>query len=250
MEFLSRNNRSISFWIPDRSLTEITSVKKITGGRPLKLKDMARGANQDDALAQALREMTEALRETRSGPLVSPELSEETRTMTIIREFHRYDPPKFKGTTNPLEAENWLADLEKRMDFLRVDDMLRVDLAVYLLTEEANHWCASMRNPRKSMLGRETTIGRIPSSDKGQIQLWDRIHKIRMGITPSRRNVTSVVRLDTSANTVLDLDNNNLNKVKGASIQGPINSSNNNDLRTNRDQHNLTNKEGHLQSPN
>ncbi|OVA04136.1 zinc finger protein [Macleaya cordata] len=69
---------------------------------------MARGANQDDALAQALREMTEALRETR--------------------------------TTNPLEAENWLAALEKRMDFLRVDDMLRVDLAVYLLTEEANHW--------------------------------------------------------------------------------------------------------------
>ncbi|OVA12557.1 hypothetical protein BVC80_8549g17 [Macleaya cordata] len=197
---------------------------------------MARGANQDDALAQALREMTEALRETRSGPLVSPELSEETRTMTIIREFHRYDPPKFKGTTNPLEAENWLADLEKRMDFLRVDDMLRVDLAV-----------ASMRNPRKSMLGRETTIGRIPSSDKGQIQLWDRIHKIRMGITPSRRNVTSVVRLDTSANTVLDLDNNNLNKVKDASIRGPINSSNNNDLRTNRDQHNPTNKEGHLQ---
>ncbi|OVA04273.1 hypothetical protein BVC80_1627g8 [Macleaya cordata] len=220
---------------------------------------MARGANQDDALAQALREMTEALRETRSRPLVSPELSEETRTMTIIREFHRYDPPKFKGTINSLEAENWLADLEKRMDFLRVDDMLRVDLAMYLLTEEANHWwsltkrtkehwssSSSMRNPRKSMLGRETTIGRIPSSDKGQIQLWDRIHKIRMGITPSRRNITNVVRLDTSANTVLDLNSNNLNKVKEASIRGPISSNNNNDLRTNIGQHNPTNKEGHL----
>ncbi|OVA01571.1 hypothetical protein BVC80_7907g5 [Macleaya cordata] len=51
-----------------------------------------------------------------------------------------------------------------------------------------------------------------------------------MGITPSRRNVTSVVRLDTSANTVLDLDSNNLNKVKETSIRDPISSINNNDL--------------------
>ena len=67
---------------------------------------------------------------------------------TMFERFMRQQPPTFGGGTNPIEAEAWLAALEKVFDVLQYDMMERVRLAVYRLEGEADHWWAELRARR------------------------------------------------------------------------------------------------------
>ncbi|KAL5547129.1 hypothetical protein UlMin_006816 [Ulmus minor] len=46
-------------------------------------------------------------------------------------------PPLFEGTTNPLEAEDWLSTMETILDFMELRDEKKITCAVYVLRKEA-----------------------------------------------------------------------------------------------------------------
>ena len=57
-----------------------------------------------------------------------------------LSEFRRNDPPFFRGSANPLEAEEQLQKLEKFFRVMRCDDAQKVDFATYILESDAKHW--------------------------------------------------------------------------------------------------------------
>lgn len=44
------------------------------------------------------------------------------------------------GSTDPLEAEEWLSSIETILDFMRLNDQERVLCASYMLRKDARHW--------------------------------------------------------------------------------------------------------------
>ncbi|XP_026431396.1 uncharacterized protein LOC113328529 [Papaver somniferum] len=80
--------------------------------------------------------MTAALREAREKQ-PTPVMRDDFKVMD---EFHRFKPTPFNGSPNPLDAEHWLLEMEKRIDFRVVEDHLRVKIAGYYLQDAAGHW--------------------------------------------------------------------------------------------------------------
>lgn len=87
-------------------------------------------------LAEAIRQMTESLLENK-GSTSGPQVRDDFKVMD---ELHKYKPAPFKGSPNPLDADNWLLEMEKRMELLEVEDRLRVKIATYYLQDAAGHW--------------------------------------------------------------------------------------------------------------
>jgi hypothetical protein len=54
-----------------------------------------------------------------------------------IADFHRLHPPKFGGSDNPLEANDWLREIEMKLDVVHASDRDKVLLAVQQLTGPA-----------------------------------------------------------------------------------------------------------------
>jgi hypothetical protein len=47
-----------------------------------------------------------------------------------IADFHRLHPPKFGGSNNPLEADDWLREIEMKLEVVHASDRVKVLLAV------------------------------------------------------------------------------------------------------------------------
>ncbi|XP_015970753.1 uncharacterized protein LOC107494211 [Arachis duranensis] len=54
--------------------------------------------------------------------------------------FLKVNPPKFKETTNPTEADTWFQAMERALQAQLVPEEQCVEFATYLLTGEASHW--------------------------------------------------------------------------------------------------------------
>ncbi|GMN66549.1 hypothetical protein TIFTF001_035619 [Ficus carica] len=48
--------------------------------------------------------------------------------------------PEFEGSTNPIEANNWLIDLQVILNFLRLSDQEKVICASFVLRKDARLW--------------------------------------------------------------------------------------------------------------
>ncbi|GMN27167.1 hypothetical protein TIFTF001_046119 [Ficus carica] len=48
--------------------------------------------------------------------------------------------PEFEGSTNPIEADNWLIDLQVALNFLRLNDQEKVLCASFMLRKDARLW--------------------------------------------------------------------------------------------------------------
>ena len=57
-------------------------------------------------------------------------------------------PPLFEGTTNSLEAENWLSTMETILDFMELRDEKKITCAVYVLRKEARCWWDAVKSRR------------------------------------------------------------------------------------------------------
>ncbi|KAL5578108.1 hypothetical protein UlMin_019807 [Ulmus minor] len=57
-------------------------------------------------------------------------------------------PPLFEGTTNPLEAEDWLSTMETILDFMELRDEEKITCAVYVLRKEARYWWDAVKTRR------------------------------------------------------------------------------------------------------
>ena len=45
-------------------------------------------------------------------------------------------PPSFEGSTNPLDAKEWLSTMETILDFMKVNDDEKIICAAYVLRKE------------------------------------------------------------------------------------------------------------------
>jgi hypothetical protein len=62
-----------------------------------------------------------------------------------IADFHRLHPPKFGGSDNPLEADDWLREIEMKLEVVHASDRDKVLLAVQQLTGPALAWWQSYK---------------------------------------------------------------------------------------------------------
>ena len=57
-------------------------------------------------------------------------------------------PPLFEGTTNSLEAEDWLSTMETILDFMELRDEEKITCAVHALRKEARYWWDAVKSRR------------------------------------------------------------------------------------------------------
>ena len=57
-----------------------------------------------------------------------------------LGEFQHLKPPVFSGTSNPLEAEDWITAMEKAFQAMECVDTEEVNFAVYMLQSSAFEW--------------------------------------------------------------------------------------------------------------
>jgi hypothetical protein len=71
-----------------------------------------------------------------------------------IVNFHRLHPPKFGGYDNPLEADDWLREIEMKLEVVHASDRDKVLLAVQQLIGPALAWWQSYKeiNPEARIM--------------------------------------------------------------------------------------------------
>ena len=57
-------------------------------------------------------------------------------------------PPLFEGSTNPLDAEDWLTTMETILDFMELKDDENIICAAYALRKEARYWWDAVKTRR------------------------------------------------------------------------------------------------------
>ncbi|GMN72009.1 hypothetical protein TIFTF001_052758, partial [Ficus carica] len=62
--------------------------------------------------------------------------------------FRRMKAPEFEGSTNPIEADNWLIDLQVALNFLRLNDQEKVLCASFMLRKDARLWWETVQLQR------------------------------------------------------------------------------------------------------
>ena len=60
--------------------------------------------------------------------------------VTTFKDFKSVGPPEFKGTTDPIEAQTWVKEIEKAFVITNVEEGQKVAFATYLMKGEANFW--------------------------------------------------------------------------------------------------------------
>ncbi|CAN6205626.1 unnamed protein product [Urochloa humidicola] len=68
-----------------------------------------------------------------------------------IESFHKLHPPTFDHSSDPMDADDWLREVEKKLDLTTCNDFECVTLAAHKLVGTARAWwdsyCDSHRNP-------------------------------------------------------------------------------------------------------
>ncbi|XP_022024899.1 uncharacterized protein LOC110925241 [Helianthus annuus] len=62
--------------------------------------------------------------------------------------FQTLKPKSFSTPATPVEAENWIAHIEKNFEVLGVNDEFKVRLAGYKLEDDAHRWWKTLKNAR------------------------------------------------------------------------------------------------------
>ncbi|GMN60036.1 hypothetical protein TIFTF001_029133 [Ficus carica] len=71
------------------------------------------------------------------GVQANPPLSRED---LLYKRFRRMKAPEFEGPTNPIEADNWLLDIQVILDFMGLTEQEKVLCASFVLKKDARHW--------------------------------------------------------------------------------------------------------------
>ena len=58
------------------------------------------------------------------------------------------NPKEFEGSTNPLDAEEWLSSIQIIMEFMELNDQEIVICASYMLKREARYWWETIKARR------------------------------------------------------------------------------------------------------
>ncbi|XP_024018880.1 uncharacterized protein LOC112090859 [Morus notabilis] len=66
--------------------------------------------------------------------------AEDRRWISTLERFRRMKAPEFHGSTDPIEADNWLTDVQVDLNLMRLNDHEKVLCASYMLKKEARRW--------------------------------------------------------------------------------------------------------------
>lgn len=80
--------------------------------------------------------LTAAFNQPGGRVIVEPRIA---RT-TTFKEFKSIGPPEFKGTTDPIEAQTWVKEIEKAFVITNVAEAQKTSFVTYMKEEEANLW--------------------------------------------------------------------------------------------------------------
>ena len=58
------------------------------------------------------------------------------------------NPKEFEGSSNPLDAEEWLSSIQLSMEFMELNDRERVFCASFMFKREARYWWDSIKARR------------------------------------------------------------------------------------------------------
>ena len=70
------------------------------------------------------------------------------RQELLYERFRRMKPPEFEGSTNPLEAEEWLTSLQIVLNFMDLTDQKKVFCASYVMKKDAHYWWETVQMRR------------------------------------------------------------------------------------------------------
>ncbi|GMN25168.1 hypothetical protein TIFTF001_047705 [Ficus carica] len=70
------------------------------------------------------------------------------RQEPLDERFRRMKPPEFEGSTNPLEAEEWLTSLQIVLNFMNLTDQEKVFCASYVMKKDARYWWETVQMRR------------------------------------------------------------------------------------------------------
>ena len=62
--------------------------------------------------------------------------------------FRRMKAPEFEGLTDPIEADNWLIDIQVILDFMGIMEREKVLCASFALKKDARHWWMTVQMHR------------------------------------------------------------------------------------------------------
>ena len=65
-----------------------------------------------------------------------------------LQDFQRTQPPKFSFADDPLEADDWLRTIEKKLELARVDELDKVLFSTHYLEGPANVWWDNQKTAR------------------------------------------------------------------------------------------------------
>ena len=65
-----------------------------------------------------------------------------------LQDFQRTQPPKFSFADDPLEADDWLRTMEKKLELARVDELDKVLFSTHYLEGPANVWWDNQKTAR------------------------------------------------------------------------------------------------------
>nr|GMN28710.1 hypothetical protein TIFTF001_049465 [Ficus carica]GMN28767.1 hypothetical protein TIFTF001_049469 [Ficus carica] len=80
-----------------------------------------------------------------AGPQRNPPLIRED---LLYERFRRMKAPEFKGTTDPIVADNWLIDIQVILDFMGLTEQEKVLCASFALKNDACHWWRTVQMRR------------------------------------------------------------------------------------------------------
>nr|CAD1839634.1 unnamed protein product [Ananas comosus var. bracteatus] len=72
--------------------------------------------------------------------------SSDPRGGNSLIDFQKLNPSIFRGSTDPLEAESWLQEMEKALTHMGIGGETQVTFATYMLREGAYEWWKSVRD--------------------------------------------------------------------------------------------------------
>ena len=92
-------------------------------------------------LQRALNNLTAALRRN-----VANERNHNPAPQSCTMEmFQKMNPPSFKGSIDPMDADSWIEKVEKIFEVLPCTENQKVSFAAFMLEGEANHWWSMMK---------------------------------------------------------------------------------------------------------
>ncbi|KAL5552832.1 hypothetical protein UlMin_040233 [Ulmus minor] len=81
------------------------------------------------------------------GPERGPQ-PEIERQEPLYKRFYGMKPKEFEGSSNPLDAEEWLSSIQLIMEFMELNDKERVFCASFMFKREARYWWDSVKARR------------------------------------------------------------------------------------------------------